>query len=294
MVVNERREQLFEKILTKGAKYPCSNSKDFTTTLDNQTQVDINVYEAGNDAEKQIDIKYHKLYGALTLDGIAPMPKGVPTIRVTFDYDDNQNLTVTALDMQTGDSETKAIKSGQKVEMKKESPVDLMLLLDISGSISLEDLRQAKNASLRLVNEMIDLSLHRMGIISFDSYANLLCHLTQNQNQLRRVINDLRYTGGSTNMVDAFQKSENELRSSVNEKIILMMTDGYPDYRGETLDFAKKLTRQGYQIYAIGVGTGIDLDFLQKMAGNKNAMVIDSMSKLADAFKSVINSIKLR
>ncbi len=95
-------------------------------------------------------------------------------------------------------------------------------------------------------------------------------------------------------MVDAFQKSENELRSSVNEKIILMMTDGYPDYRGETLDFAKKLTRQGYQIYAIGVGTGIDLDFLQKMAGNKNAMVIDSMSKLADAFKSVINSIKLR
>ncbi|MBR6713549.1 MAG: Hsp70 family protein [Selenomonadaceae bacterium] len=293
-IVNRKREHVFEKILTKGLKYPCNNSKNFTTTFDNQTQVDINVYEAGNDAEAQSDIKYHKLYGTLTLDGIAPKPKGVPTIKVTFDYDDNQRLTVTALDTQTGDSETKAIKSGQKVEQKKESPVDLMLLLDISGSISSSDLSQAKSASLRLVNEMIDLSVHRMGIISFDSYAHLLCHLTHDKNQLKQVIDNVRYTGGSTDMVDAFRKSENELRSSVNEKIVLMMTDGYPDNREMTLEITRKLTRQGFQIYAIGVGRGTDPSFLKQMAGNKNALAIDSMSKLADAFKSVMNSIMLR
>lgn len=293
-IVNQKREHIFEKILTKGSKYPCRNSKDFTTSFDNQTQVDINVYEAGNDAEAQSDINYHKLYGTLTLDGIAPKPKGVPTIKVTFDYDDNQNLTVTALDTQTGDSETKAIKSGQKIELQKESPVDLMLLLDVSGSISSSDLSQAKNASLRLVNEMIDLSVHRMGIISFDSYAHLLCHLTHDNNQLKRVIDNVRYTGGSTDMVDAFQKSENELRGSVNEKIVLMMTDGYPDNRETTLEITRKLTRQGFQIYAIGVGRGIAPNFLKQMAGNKNALAIDSMSKLADAFKSVMNSIMLR
>ena len=293
-IINKKHEHVFEKILTKGLKYPCNNSKNFTTTFDNQTQVDINVYEAGNDAEAQSDIKYHKLYGTLTLDGIAPKPKGVPTIKVTFDYDDNQRLTVTALDTQTGDSETKAIKSGQKVEPKKESPVDLMLLLDISGSISSSDLSQAKSASLRLVNEMIDLSVHRMGIISFDSYAHLLCHLTHDKNQLKQVIDNVRYTGGSTDMVDAFRKSENELRGSVNEKIVLMMTDGYPDNREMTLEITRKLTRQGFQIYAIGVGRGTDPSFLKQMAGNKNALAIDSMSKLADAFKSVMNSIMLR
>ena len=292
-IVNQKREHVFEKILTKGSKYPCSSSKDFTTTFDNQTQVDINVYEAGNDAEAQSDIKYHKLYGTLTLDGIAPKPKGVPTIKVTFKYDDNQNLTITALDTQTGDSETKAIKSGQKVEQKKESPVDLMLLLDVSGSISSSDLNQAKYASLRLVNEMIDLSVHRMGVISFENYAHLLCHLTHDSNQLRRVIDNILYTGGGTNMVDALQKSENELRNSLNEKVILMMTDGYPNSNSATLDLANRLTRQGYRIYAIGVGV-IDFNFLRQMAGRENTLVIDSMDKLADAFKSVMNSIMLR
>lgn len=300
-VVNDRREEIFEKILTKGSKYPCSASKDFTTSFDNQTQVDINVYEAGNDAENLREIKYHKLYGALTLDGIAPMPKGVPTITVTFDYDDNQKLTVTALDRQTGDSETKAIKSGQKVEQKKEAPVDLMLLLDVSGSMNSDDVYQAKCASLRLVNEMIDLSVHRMGIISFESYADLLCHLTHDKNQLKRVIGNVHTTSGLTNMPDALQKSENELRNSKNEKIILMMTDGipctnagYPSDNCNTLTAARRLIRQGFTIYAIGVGNGIDIDFLKQMAGNENTMVIDSMSKLADAFKSVMNSIMLR
>lgn len=294
-IVNQKREYIFEKLLTKGSKYPCRNSKDFTTSFDNQTQVDIEVYEAGNDAEAQSDINYHKLYGTLTLDGIAPKPKGVPTIKVTFDYDDNQNLTVTALDTQTGDSETKAIKSGQKVEQKKEAPVDLMLLLDVSGSMNSDDVYQAKRASLQLVNEMIDLSVHRMGIVSFESYANLLCHLTQDKNQLKRVIETVHTTSGATNMFEALKKSENELRDSVNEKIILMMTDGipYPD-NGETLTSAQRLIRQGFTIYAIGVGTGVNFNFLKQMAGNKNALAIDSMSKLADAFKSVMNSIMLR
>ena len=300
-IVNKKREYVFEKILTKGSKYPCSNSKNFTTTFDNQTQVDINVYEAGNDAEALSDIKYHKLYGTLTLDGIAPKPKGVPTIKVTFDYDDNQNLTVTALDTQTGDSETKAIKSGQKVEQKKETPVDLMLLLDVSGSMDSDDVYQAKRASLKLVNEMIDLSVHRMGIISFESYANLLCHLTHDKNQLRQIIEGVHTTNGLTNMPDALEKSETELRNSKNEKIILMMTDGipcthagYPSDNGDTLRLSRMLSGKGFQIYAIGVGNGTDIDFLKQMADNKNALAIDSMSKLADAFKSVMNSIMLR
>lgn len=300
-IVNNKREEIFEKILLKGLKYPCNASKDFTTTFDNQTQVDINVYEAGNDAENQRDIKYHKLYGALTLDGIAPMPKGVPTITVTFDYDDNQRLTVTALNRQTGDSEIKEIKPGQKIELQKESPVDLMLLLDVSGSISSDELSQAKNASLRLVDEMIDLSVHRMGIVTFDSNAHLLCHLTHDQSQLRRIIKGILHTNGLTNMPDALKLSEKELCNSVNEKIILMMTDGmpctnagYPSDNDNTLQWARKLTGRGFKIYAIGVGNGIDLDFLHQMAGKENTMVIDSMSKLADAFKTVMNSIMLR
>ena len=94
-------------------------------------------------------------------------------------------------------------------------------------------------------------------------------------------------------MVDALQKSENELRNSLNEKVILMMTDGYPNSNSATLDLANRLTRQGYRIYAIGVGV-IDFNFLRQMAGRENTLVIDSMDKLADAFKSVMNSIMLR
>ena len=290
MAVNDNREQVLSKILEKNTKYPCHNSHKYTTTYDNQTKIDINVYEAGNDHEDKAGIQYHKLYGSLTLDGIAPQPKGVPTFEVTFDYDDNQNLKVTVEDLQTGDSESATIASGKKIELPQESPVDLMLLIDSSGSMS-DGMEEAHKASLKFVEEMIDLSIHRMGLISFESSPKLLCHLSHNEDrQLQQKIKQIKPFGG-TNMISAFTMAYNELENSPNERIVIMVTDGYPDRRNQTVSYAQNLRKNGLQMYAIGVGEDMDLNFLQQMVGNDNALVIDNMGKLTEAFKTVMQMI---
>ena len=237
-----------------------------------------------------LSIQYHKLYGSLTLDGIAPQPKGVPTFEVTFDYDDNQNLRVTVEDLQTGDSESATIESGKKIELPQESPVDLMLLIDSSGSMS-DGMEEAHKASLKFVEEMIDLSIHRMGLISFESSPKLLCHLSHNEDrQLQQKIKQIKPFGG-TNMISAFTMAYNELENSPNERIVIMVTDGYPDRRNQTVSYAQNLRKNGLQMYAIGVGEDMDLNFLQQMVGNDNALVIDNMGKLTEAFKTVMQMI---
>ena len=70
-----------------------------------------------------------------------------------------------------------------------------------------------------------------------------------------------------------------------------MVTDGYPDRRNQTVSYAQNLRKNGLQMYAIGVGEDMDLNFLQQMVGNDNALVIDNMGKLTEAFKTVMQMI---
>ncbi|MBR1729674.1 MAG: Hsp70 family protein, partial [Selenomonadaceae bacterium] len=184
MTVNDKHEQIFTKILQKGTKYGegiiCKGTHRVKTTRDNQTKINVLVYEAGHDNEDKIEIKYHDFDGSLELKGIAPQPKGIPTFEITFEFDANQNLKVTVRDEQTDDTVEETIKPGAKPEFPQVVSADVMLMLDNSGSMD-SDMETAKGACRRLVNEIIDLNLHRLGLISFESKAELLCHLTQNK-----------------------------------------------------------------------------------------------------------------
>ncbi|MDO8335776.1 MAG: Hsp70 family protein, partial [Candidatus Saccharibacteria bacterium] len=76
---------------------PTSKSETYSTAADNQPQVEINVLQG--EREMSAD---NKSLGRFTLDGIAPAPRGVPQIEVTFNIDANGILNVTAKDKGTG------------------------------------------------------------------------------------------------------------------------------------------------------------------------------------------------
>ncbi len=292
MLDEENHESVLSKILERGRKYPCANSKEYTTTDDNQTEIRVNVYEAGNDNEDKSGIQYHKLYGSLVLDGIAPEPKGKAKIEVTFDYDENQRLTVTVKNEKTGKTETKKINRGERVEIApREKPVDLMLMLDASGSMRGQDMVDAQDASCRLVEEMIDLTVHRMGLIYFNDSPVMLCGLTHNQDgELQRGIESIS-AGGGTNMRDALRLAYRELEDSPNERVALLVTDGLPAMREQTLQVAQNLRASGLTLVAIGVGEGADLAYLQQMVGVEHAYTIETMAQLTEMFKRVMQSI---
>ena len=85
------------KIIERNTTIPTKKSQIFSTAADNQPAVDINVLQGEREFAKD-----NKLLGQFRLDGIAPAPRGVPQIEVTFDIDANGIVHVSAKDLGTG------------------------------------------------------------------------------------------------------------------------------------------------------------------------------------------------
>ena len=85
------------KLIERNTTIPTKKSQVFSTAADNQTAVDINVLQG----ERQF-ARDNKSLGQFRLDGIAPAPRGIPQIEVTFDIDANGIVNVSAKDLGTG------------------------------------------------------------------------------------------------------------------------------------------------------------------------------------------------
>lgn len=101
------------KIIERNTTIPTKKSQIFSTAADNQPAVDINVLQGEREFAKD-----NKLLGSFRLDGIAPAPRGIPQIEVTFDIDQNGIVHVSAKDLGTGKEQNISITAS--TNMSKE------------------------------------------------------------------------------------------------------------------------------------------------------------------------------
>ena len=88
---------VFTKLIERNTTIPTKKSQVFSTAADNQTSVEVHVLQG----EREM-AAYNKTLGKVQLTGIAPAPRGVPQIEVTFDIDANGIVNVSAKDLGTG------------------------------------------------------------------------------------------------------------------------------------------------------------------------------------------------
>ena len=88
---------VFTKIIERNTTIPTKKSQVFSTAVDNQPSVEVNVLQGEREMARD-----NKSLGIFNLDGIAPAPRGVPQIEVTFDIDANGIVSVSAKDLGTG------------------------------------------------------------------------------------------------------------------------------------------------------------------------------------------------
>ncbi len=180
------------KVIDRGTTIPAKKSQVFSTAEDNQPAVSIMVLQGERELARD-----NKSLGKFDLQGIAPAPRGVPQIEVTFDIDANGILTVSAQDKNTGKSQ----------EIK------------ISGSSGLSDSeieKMVKDAELHKEEDA-----RKKEVIEARNHADSLAHQTQkslDEHKTNLNENDASEIQNAINALKECVKNDNATKAELEDK----------------------------------------------------------------------------
>ena len=135
----ETKGGVFTKLIERNTTIPTRKSETFTTADDNQSSVEIKVYQG----EREM-AAYNKLIGNFQLVGIPPAPRGMPQIEVSFDIDANGIVNVGAKDLGTGKEQRITITASSGL-----SDTDIDQMVRDAESHAEDDRRKREEAEVR-------------------------------------------------------------------------------------------------------------------------------------------------
>ncbi|WP_099950733.1 molecular chaperone DnaK [Ezakiella peruensis] len=127
------------RLIERNTTIPTKKSQIFTTAADSQTSVDIHVLQGEREFAKD-----NTTLGRFQLTGIAPAPRGIPQIEVTFDIDANGIVNVSAKDMATGKQQSITITSSTNL-----SEEDIKKKVDEAKKFEAEDKKNKENIEIK-------------------------------------------------------------------------------------------------------------------------------------------------
>ena len=148
---------VFTRLIERNTTIPVKQKQVFSTAADGQTSVDVHVLQG----EREM-AAYNKTLGRFQLTGIAPAPRGVPQIEVTFDIDVNGIVHVSAKDLGTGKEQSIAITASSNMsedEIKKAvDEAERFAAEDKANKEKIETINQADSLIYQTEKTIKDLS----------------------------------------------------------------------------------------------------------------------------------------
>jgi Mg-chelatase subunit ChlD len=172
--------------------------------------------------------------------------------------------------------------------------LDVVLIVDESGSMNGSPMAAAQNAALAFLNEL-NPGAAQVGLVAFDTSAVVLQSLTSDLRQVVRGVSRLD-AGGQTNYVDALEKAIGEFKGPAVRpgvaKVAVMMSDGKPTTDDGVLEAAARLKALGVTVFTIGLGLTIDQKQLQDVASSPDLFFLaPSEAALAEVYREIAKRI---
>lgn len=291
-------------IIPKNTSIPAEMKRSYnfkTRAKDNELEI----YVLQGAYERPLDNIIIDKYTVTKIEKTSQKPA---IIEVSYKYTSNGVVDVSAIQKDTGKSLMIKIEKvpedmswtdgSPKAQATANKPpeVEVILAVDLSGSMSGDPVRKAKEAIKEFIYQM-DLDFTRIGVLAFADYSKIVVKPTDDFKYIVDSIDKLKVGDvGIGNEAEPFTDTYRELKlsryDSKNNKIryLVVLTDGVWDRPAAAIRQAKVCHKEGIEVMALGFG-GADEKFLKKIASTDEFAALTNLSELTYSFSKIAQAI---
>lgn len=287
-------------MVRKNSEIPAKVTRTYELGVSKNRENKQEVYVVQGEEETLTDPLNCSVLGKYVFTGIEAAKERKEQVDVTFSYDENNIVQVSAVQKRTGASLTLHIEpveedmswvTGSPKARKGQHSQDLAVLLavDLSGSMEGDRLREAKKAAVSFVHEF-DLDDTQVGLIIFSDKVMIDQNLTHNEGRLTAKISRWKVNargigyGTSAEPFTAAASVLDDCGSSL--RYLVVLTDGYWGNADQAVKKAKQCHKKGIEVIALGFG-GANKAFLDQIASKEDFSSFAQLSELEAALTGI-------
>jgi len=287
-------------ILNKNKPLPCQETRPFKLRTHALQPNQMEAYMLQGELEDPLDCAVIKYY---LFEGITHQPTGETTIDVTYHYNLNNLLDVSAQQRETGQAlQVKSLPIPEDLSWLGEAPkaeslpahLSIVLVIDLSGSMSGTAVKTAAKAATEFL-EKLDLTSSSVALVIFADDTEVQLDFSQNQRLLSQEIEAWpelcreRRVGAATSG-NPFPAVLQLLQQREDPRYAVVLTDGEWFEQEAALYSASQCKDQGIEIIALGFGTA-DEDFLRQLATADENALLTSLDQLGQSFSRIAQAL---
>jgi molecular chaperone DnaK len=262
MVVYREARLYNSRIIERNSRIPCERSRDdYVTTHDGQTTMDLWLVQGENPDPLECNVLGH-----FEFYGIPARAAGRSRLSVTFRYNANGIVEVEAMDLDSGQTLAHRLAAGAVTLedlARNRAPMNIVLIMDCSGSMYGQNIEEARKAALAFVEAALGPN-RQIAVVGFP--GGVFCPLTAELARVQAAISELSPIG-STPMAEGLGAARDLMKSKAGvQRVYVVLTDGHPDDPDATTSEVTRIRTGGGRIITIGVGAQVRPEFLRAIA----------------------------
>lgn len=292
----DRSRYVSSRVILKNTEIPASATEEYAMQTRSSGPNFCEVYVT----QGEDDIPSRCLFlGKYVISDIPHGGGGVTKLDITYRYDANGLADIEAVvqssgealpvsheqlpdDMSWVDSPPPELTTAVETQ-----PVEVCLLIDVSGSMSGNPLQEAKSAANAFVDKC-EFPRIMVSVVSFETDSHRHCRLSADPKAVQSAIGKLSI-GGGTNMSAGLDEAGKTLGSN-GQRFIVLMTDGEPNSQEDAITSANRLKNSGIDIVAIGT-SGADRRYLKMLASTEEGSIFTGIGSLVETFSTIAQII---